>query len=515
MLASLQNLDADDVFGYVTQRHVKIRDRRLGLLNWALRLVALAYVIAYNVVYRQLYLKTGDVIGSATLSLLPGPSSSGSGAPAYCSGSNSSWSRDGSGPDSAGPRPQQQLPCRYLDALDVVFPAGEDSAIFVATRVTQSNQTLPPGCAGQLVPGCAYSTISNSSYYIASIEDSLLALNSVMTAPSLGITGASNKMCGTLQDEAGEEYDPCDDFPPHACPQSVAPAAGGKTGSLGALIPLRSLLRAAGIPSLDAAGIVDAAGAVQSYRSVGVVLLLSVEFSNFAADTGSWTESKLTYRLVASAVSTDGYSAAEVVSSNSGSVTGTGSDMSLGRLVLERSGVRVVVRQSGTIGRFDTAQLLLTLTTSLSLIAVAKLVVDYMASHVLPLRHIYRQYITIKTVDFSDLELLEAQMAEEGGGTGHSLLERFKHSDLINPAPAIFGTMDLHGHLLPLHVGAAADRVKLPSAAAASAVAALTLNSGSSANSRKSSTAYSRKGSAIAVPASDSDNGSDPLLSRH
>ena len=50
---------------------------------------------------------------------------------------------------------------------------------------------------------------------------------------------------------------------------------------------------------------------------------------------------------------------------------------------------------AGTIGRFDFQALLLSLTSSLALLAVAKTAIDFLAFNVLPLKFIYKQYRVI------------------------------------------------------------------------------------------------------------------------
>jgi hypothetical protein len=414
--------DLDTLFGYKTVRHVNIRDRRLGLLYVGLSTIAFAYVLGYNLIYNQLYRKTGDVIGTATLSLGPGYRVVPPANTSYC----------GTGPGAVFPAPggipfpRQQ--CRFLDSMDNVFPTGEDSAIFVATAITETNQTLPQGCAGQPDPSCAYSNTGNISYFVGEVEWQLLRLTSVITVPALGLSASNIQMKGTLQDEAGQVFNPCDDYPEGGCPPSVE---FGEP-NVGIVLPLQTLLRVAGIPSLDVAG----PNADVTFRSAGLILLISVDYSNFYSETGSYEENYLSYRAIVSTVASAGYSAIEVVSGADGSVSGTGTGIGLTRLLVNRHGLRIIVRQSGSVGRFDAAQLLLTLTTSLSLIAVAKVVVDYLATRVLPKRYIYRQYIEVRTVDFSDLEEMDPD-----------ILERFKTDDLINPAPSVFGSVDLHGHI--------------------------------------------------------------------
>lgn len=62
------------------------------------------------------------------------------------------------------------------------------------------------------------------------------------------------------------------------------------------------------------------------------------------------------------------------------------------RTVLNRHGIRIVVTQTGKIGKFEFQAMLLALVSSLGLLAVAKLVVDMVAVNCMPDRKLYAQY---------------------------------------------------------------------------------------------------------------------------
>jgi hypothetical protein len=59
---------------------------------------------------------------------------------------------------------------------------------------------------------------------------------------------------------------------------------------------------------------------------------------------------------------------------------------------------------TGTIGKFSIPALLVALVSSVTLLAIAKVVVEFLAFQVLPLRAIYRQYrlITVRTFERFD-----------------------------------------------------------------------------------------------------------------
>lgn len=97
------------------------------------------------------------------------------------------------------------------------------------------------------------------------------------------------------------------------------------------------------------------------------------------------------------------------------------------RTVYDRHGIQIVVQQSGNIGRFNFAQMLTVLVTSLGLLAVSSTMVNFTAFSLLPMRYIYRQYRQVDSVDFSDIQHLPKTQ-----------IKRFKHEDMLNPRPKVF-----------------------------------------------------------------------------
>lgn len=81
------------------------------------------------------------------------------------------------------------------------------------------------------------------------------------------------------------------------------------------------------------------------------------------------------------------------------------------RTVLNRHGIRIVVTQTGRIGKFEFQAMLLALIPSLGLLTLAKLLVDTVAQNCLPDRHIYSKYI-VKEVSRTDQLLATALKPE-------------------------------------------------------------------------------------------------------
>ena len=51
----LTALDLDEIFSYQTTKEVRMLDRRLGMVNWTIRIIVLVYVIGYVVILREGY----------------------------------------------------------------------------------------------------------------------------------------------------------------------------------------------------------------------------------------------------------------------------------------------------------------------------------------------------------------------------------------------------------------------------------------------------------------------------
>lgn len=189
----------NNLCAYTTPRLVKIRDWRLGLTNALLMLAIFVYVVIYAVVIEQRYrLKALDLVGSTRLQLRS-PAANFSIGPAqslFCGNGTATYP----GPSSL---PFQAYPCRYYDPYDAVDPGLEPGAMFVSTRITESNQTLSNACLYQPVPSCQYVTVSTTTYFIGDVEMMTLLLDHTFSSNQLGTSKSAMGMVGQLQDLNG------------------------------------------------------------------------------------------------------------------------------------------------------------------------------------------------------------------------------------------------------------------------------------------------------------------------
>lgn len=234
-------------------------------------------------------------------------------------------------------------------------------------------------------------------------------------------------VAGQITDFSGNPVDPCNAYVNFTagCPTSVVGVGipGRKD-----IIPIKTLLQAARIESLDQAAGSDAN---ETLRLAGTVIVINIEYSNFYTETGSFDPNDVRYFYRVSAVPSAEYKA-ETAFTQDGTV------MASQRIDLNRHGVRIVISFSGNVGWFDAQTLLINLTVSLGLLSVAVIVIDTVATMCCPLRHVYRQYKERATVDFSDIRKVDKAEYQ-------SMLSRFQAEEhMIDPVPRVFE--DLMGH---------------------------------------------------------------------
>ena len=196
--------------------------------------------------------------------------------------------------------------------------------MFVSTRVSESPQVLSEDCVGQPTPDCVYKNVGNgTTFYVGNTEYSTLLTDFTLSSASQGVTVAASSIRGTIVDQAGKVMDPCDDYTSRGwkCDPNIRV---GQPGPNRDVMPLQTLLRAAGIGSLD-----DVSSTIgETHRYSGLILTITVSVSNYWAKTGSFKEGNFVYTYSVQAVQDAEFKAEEVSPS-------PGSD-SLNRTILDR-----------------------------------------------------------------------------------------------------------------------------------------------------------------------------------
>lgn len=315
----------DDRFAYVTARKVAIRDRRLGLLATALKIVIFLYVIVYVVILSQQYLKPSAISGISRLSLKR-PSSAyrwPDGKAPYCLGSSAINNPDPRiqwyefpapgyykyiGPGGGG-IVTQQLQCDYLDARMAVPTPPEGGTIVQPSRLSTIDEGATPAAScDQLQHSyCEWKTNSTVSAYIADPEFSTILLDTAFSTAS-GVARSSTQMIGVLLDLDDQPVDPCDvyDSFPAGCPSFINIGDRDRAGN--DIVALKTLLNAAGVETLDQVTGTTGTFPNETKRYSGAVLVLQFTYSNYALaanglpGTGKWDTDVVKYTIKATVV---------------------------------------------------------------------------------------------------------------------------------------------------------------------------------------------------------------------
>ena len=73
---------------------------------------------------------------------------------------------------------------RYIDAYDSVYPSMENGAIFLATRITSTPQSVTPSCAGFGSESCKYANGPATTTYVGDPDMFTLMIDHTMNVPT-------------------------------------------------------------------------------------------------------------------------------------------------------------------------------------------------------------------------------------------------------------------------------------------------------------------------------------------
>eukprot|EP01062_Namystynia_karyoxenos_P014992 TRINITY_DN15431_c0_g2_i1.p1 TRINITY_DN15431_c0_g2~~TRINITY_DN15431_c0_g2_i1.p1 ORF type:complete len:581 (+),score=162.10 TRINITY_DN15431_c0_g2_i1:75-1817(+) len=250
-------------------------------------------------------------------------------------------------------------------------------------------------------------------YFVAGIEDFKIVIDHTVQAATLGLYSTATSMHGRLKVES--DHDLCSgryhngqyaawtqavggeraSGAPCYLELQITDGAGGVSAPNLHMLDLGVLLAAGGLRLDDLNHVGGATNA--TYRQTGTTVVLSIEYSNRNAwEMPTGADIHFEYRVAALRGTAYRQQDHEWVAF----------DWASGRFVKQlsvRQGVRIVAVQSGMLQAFALQVLLLQLTTSLALLAVASAAVDAIALNLLPHRNEYTAYKFQVTEDFSDL----------------------------------------------------------------------------------------------------------------
>ena len=284
--------DPDVTFGYATSMRVVIRDKRLGFLHAFLTLVILIYIFVYQIGFLQQFRKEGGIIGTARMQLQQPTLQYRTPAPAFCLGVNASTATNADQYEFPAPGQyvytgpfgndvSDQGQCAFLDARFAVTDPLENGALFLPTRVSVIEELASPlpQCALQGSYDCGWTTLSERLQYVPDPEWFTLFVDHSFSALLGSLSRSSSEMSGYMVDPNGNKIDPCDAYTRRGrvCPSYIAVGRDG----LPDIFAVQSLLDAVGINSLDEVGGARGGQANETLRYAGLVILLSISYSNF------------------------------------------------------------------------------------------------------------------------------------------------------------------------------------------------------------------------------------------
>lgn len=203
--AYLSRLNWDSILAYSAPRMVRVRDWRLGLLQFALMGAIAIYIVGYDVVYLQRYrLLATDVSGSVKLLLKAAQ------VPYVVAAPNTTYCNGGYAPPAVG----AALDCLFLDEYNLVYPLVENAAMFVTSRIKETseallyNKTGPPVNCSLTDPLCAFGTwpIGNEKLVYAGgpVEFATLSIQHAVYAASIApYAWSSQVMSGRILGGSG------------------------------------------------------------------------------------------------------------------------------------------------------------------------------------------------------------------------------------------------------------------------------------------------------------------------
>lgn len=399
---------------------VKIRDARLGLLHYGMMFLIVLYIILYQLIALGGYLMKNEARNTVRLTLQQPTLNATSGKPCNPNDPDclDNFRQPAELPYCKTPTRPMQGPfktrdCTYLDGADAA--AVMASSIMMTTAVHKYAQTRSTSCGtGSNTCKKLWNNTQDVASYIVDPESFTVLVDHSLTITNIYPTSEQGFLYvdkgGSVQDQIcadGVAYDgvwnggrtkkaPC-----YLTPDQV----GGQD-----VFTIDLLLKAMGL-SLDDKSLDPKSQ--NSIRYDGLVVNLQMEYSNFHSfHWGAEKGVRYVYKL-SEVRPQSGYKTTKVVSTNYPSA----------REKEDNHGILFEVQATGELRNFDFTTLLLQLTTSLALIAVATTIVNILAQYVLAYSPFYNKAIYQLTHDFSDLraacELPEEVLEEELVRRGH------------------------------------------------------------------------------------------------
>ncbi|KAH8069010.1 ATP P2X receptor [Aureococcus anophagefferens] len=372
--------DVDDVFSYSTIKYVQIRDRRLGLTKLLLTLAVSGYVGLYSLWYEGFYLEKSPLTGACRFTLQQPTQGN-------CDPTDPGCLNDYGSPADAPYCAQSALPyagnkrtCEFYEQIGAQQTM--DSSLLVSTRITTLEQRLVCNAThGPATCPQVYDVASERTNYVMAAERfTVLIDHSVLATSIRHLQGTSSALSGRLYVKKSHAL--CEEYGGSVTMRGLVETKTApcyirpNTTSRGLdFFSLDVLLRADDV-SLD-----DVSYDGKTYRETGASLIFEITYQNFRGWPGV---GEIFYSYTPMVVRGSSYKYYDAIYA----------EYRERRHLLNQHGIYVEAVQGGELrGRgFSFNNLLIQLTTSLTLFATATVLTDFLAIYVLPDRNHYNDY---------------------------------------------------------------------------------------------------------------------------
>ena len=395
---------------YETPRVARVRSPALAATKSCLVLATvLLYMLCVICLYQKKYLAFESPDGTATVTLKQpdaGILAEHQSSLPYCDRAAHTLPDQipNAGPGFAG-RAALTRPCQYRDEYFAWYPQIEHNAMFATTRVTSQPQHLPDTCtasdAGRAHKACLeWQLDAKDVFFVSQVEDFTVMIDHNFNAPLAQLSQPSTdpsvldgwicQACAddgddvlgvsTCNDACEKDSDrvvvPCEDYTSRGlpCPDVVnvgtpRTRAGCQSTKCRDVVPLRTLLRAAGITSLDSEGEYhDGTLGRQSWRFSGLILHVDIFYTNHGVtnmaglfSSSAYNPKEYEYFYVVKKVKDTSFAGTQMIDT----------DVMHGRnrTLLDRHGIRLVFTVTGSIGHKDWQGLVVNLAAATSVLA--------------------------------------------------------------------------------------------------------------------------------------------------
>ncbi|GMH69316.1 hypothetical protein TrRE_jg6064, partial [Triparma retinervis] len=278
------------------------------------------------------------------------------------------------------PYPGDKETCQYYENVGLLTTM--ESSVVITTRVTETRQDLACDQESYNTSGTTcpkvYVTAPNATettYYAADVERFTVLFDTAVLATTLDIFGESSEMSGWLY--VGENSGLCAQY------ETATKSQGGKQFTDEAPCYIEPNKTSANLDFFELETLLQAAGSsldLDGNRKEGATMVMQVDYSN----TLSWKglSNKIQYTYTPTMLSGSSFKVYDNVYQGYPNYRAN-------RTLLNKHGIKIDLVQAGDLGAFSFSELLVSLTTSLTLLAMATVITDYIALYLLPDKELY------------------------------------------------------------------------------------------------------------------------------